>query len=93
MPQEDYLKLTLENILNQLSEVKDMINDSTKVNSDFRDQINTKIQLLENRVNALETEKNLVKGIFSSAIVQKVLGWIAAGGYTFIAYNGSWYIV
>ncbi len=37
MPQEDYLKLTLENILNQLSEVKDMISDSTKINSEFKD--------------------------------------------------------
>lgn len=77
MPQEDYLKLTLENILSQLSEVKDMINNSTKINSEFKDAINAKIQNLETRINTLETQKNMVSGFFGSNIVQTALKWLS----------------
>lgn len=79
----DYLQFTLENILNQISEVKELISDSSKSNLVFRDEMIARITALELRVNTIETEKNLVKGgspvIGTTGIVCQSSTWISNG--------------
>lgn len=85
----DYLQFTLENILNQISEVKELISDSSKSNLVFRDEMIARITALELRVNTIETEKNLVKGFMSSDWFKKLLYLAGAGLMGFLGANSG----
>lgn len=81
----DYLQFALENILNQISEVKALVSNSTKETTDFRTEILQKLQALELRVNTLEVEKRVGLSILGSGVAQKLLLALLAIGLTFLA--------
>jgi len=85
----DYLQFALENIVKEISEVKALITDTNKTNSDFKDQILTRVTALEMRVNSIEVEKNVVKGILSSDWIKKVLGFAFAGVMGYLGANSE----
>lgn len=85
----DYLQLTLENILNQLSEVKELITDTNKTNLNFRDDMIARITALELRVSTIETEKALVKGLLSSGWVRRILSLAGAGLMGYLGANSG----
>ncbi len=85
----DYLQFTLENILNQISEVKELISDSSKSNLVFRDEMIARITALELRVSTIETENALVKGFLSSDWVRRILSLAGAGLMGYLGANSG----
>lgn len=83
MSDQDFLKLTIENILKELSEIKSMV-------SDGNDKLLNRVNELETRVTILETQLSTTKSIFSNPLVigigTVVLAFIAGNSDKFFSF-------
>lgn len=77
MSDQDFLKMTLKNILDQLAEVKIMIENNSRDNSSFKDDIILRVSCAENRITKLETERNIIGKFLDSDLIKRGLYFVA----------------
>lgn len=87
MSDQDFLKITIQNILQELSEIKLMVSNGNK-------DLQNRVDDLETRVTVLETKITTAKSIFTSnwfiGTATVVLAFIAGNSDKFFSFVSGW---